>query len=206
MCVCARARVCVCVHCACVCGVCVVCVLVYTRVCVCVCVSYVCWSVHVCVRVCTYTHMPHLALALRYRPKVVEVDLGKVLRERAHGVLERDRGHGLVDGALQPPPPHVVDADRAVRRTRIRGVRDLRLGLWRGRRGQLALLHARTAPHDGVALPLALHHNWKRAVSDEHSGMSVLCALLFHHARQTNWRWSTARSMLRTWRSERSPG
>ena len=71
--------------------------------------------------------MPHLALALRYRPKVLEFDLGEVLRERAHGVLERDRGHGLVDSALQPPVPHVVDADRAVRRTRIRGISDGRL-------------------------------------------------------------------------------
>ena len=59
MCVCVRARVCVCVHSACVCGVCVVFVLVYTRVCVCVCVSYVCWSVHVCVRVCVHTHTCH---------------------------------------------------------------------------------------------------------------------------------------------------
>jgi hypothetical protein len=74
-----------------------------------------------------HIYVLHLAQALCYRPKVLEVNLGEVLRERAHGVLERAWGGGLVHSPLQPPLPHVVDSDRSVRRTRIRGISDGRL-------------------------------------------------------------------------------
>jgi hypothetical protein len=59
---------------------------------------------------------PLLALAVHRRPQVPGVDfVPEVRREHAQGVVERDPPR-LVERGLQPFPPHVVDADRAMRR------------------------------------------------------------------------------------------